>query len=91
MASVCGILLVPCLGKGIYESVISSLICLAIGTMLGDAILHLIPQVNAQWFSNARSRDAPGNSLIRSIIRSHRSFIRLFRTDRLTLLLGLIG
>ena len=46
MASVCGILVVPCLGKGIYESVISCLICLAIGTMLGDAVLHLIPQVN---------------------------------------------
>ena len=41
--SLIGVLLVPCFHSDTYQKLMTSFICLAIGTMLGDALLHLIP------------------------------------------------
>ena len=43
VASLGGVLLVPCLNTNVYEKLMSMFICLGVGTMLGDGFLHLIP------------------------------------------------
>lgn len=43
LASLVGVTLVPCLNSAIYERLMTSFVCLGIGTMLGDAFLHIIP------------------------------------------------
>ena len=40
-----GGLLFPCLQKDFIQDVLTLFIGLAVGTMAGDALLHLIPQV----------------------------------------------
>lgn len=42
-ASLVGVVMVPFLSQKIYGHLISMFICLAIGTLVGDALLHLIP------------------------------------------------
>ena len=39
-----GAVFVPCMSGFVYEAVIQSMIALAVATLTGDAILHLIPQ-----------------------------------------------
>lgn len=42
-ASVFGILFLPCVSERVYNSLMSTLVGLAMGTLFSDAILHLIP------------------------------------------------
>lgn len=46
MSSLFAIAIIPCLGKTIYNKVMSFLVALAVGTLAGDAFLHLIPHVS---------------------------------------------
>ena len=45
IASMVGILIVPCLAYSIYTNMLTLMIGLAIGTLISDATLHLIPEV----------------------------------------------
>ncbi|CAF0720855.1 unnamed protein product [Brachionus calyciflorus] len=40
-----GIVLLPCFNKAIYEDILMALTSLAVGTLLSDAMLHIIPEV----------------------------------------------
>jgi hypothetical protein len=40
-----GIILLPCFNKLIYADILSFLSSLAVGTLLSDAMLHILPEV----------------------------------------------
>ncbi|XP_033118397.1 zinc transporter ZIP12-like [Anneissia japonica] len=44
LASLGGVVILPCIGKESYYYIIQLLIALAVATLAGDAILHLLPQ-----------------------------------------------
>ena len=46
LTSVAGILVIPCLGKEAVRYVIAFLVGLAVGSLVGDSILHLVPHVS---------------------------------------------
>jgi hypothetical protein len=55
-----GIILLPCLKKSFYFSVLDALNGLAVGTLLSDAFLHMIPDV-----LNLSSLEKTDDSIIR--------------------------
>jgi hypothetical protein len=44
-----GIILLPCFNKSIYMDVLSFLSSLAVSTLLSDAMLHIVPEVNENY------------------------------------------
>lgn len=46
LMSLLGVATIPFIGKSMYKKVLSLLVALAVGTLAGDAILHLIPHVS---------------------------------------------
>ena len=52
--AVLGGLFVPCMSEGFYDKTIQTMIALAVATLTGDAVLHLLPQVsNGQFIPNS--------------------------------------
>ncbi|KAG1706196.1 Zinc transporter ZIP12 [Nymphon striatum] len=58
LASLIGLLLLPIMGRGIYKYIMAGCIALAFSTMVGDAILHLLPQA-LELHSHASHGDSP--------------------------------
>lgn len=54
LLSLLGIVLIPLMGKVFFKFLLSFLVALAVGTLSGDALLHLIPHVSlAPWRQEA--------------------------------------
>lgn len=45
LTSLAGVATIPFFGKSMYKKVLATLVALAIGTLAGDSLLHLLPHV----------------------------------------------
>ncbi|KAL3837321.1 hypothetical protein ACJMK2_022687 [Sinanodonta woodiana] len=45
VCSVGGALIIPCAGKNLYQMMMATFVGLAVGTLTGDALIHLLPEV----------------------------------------------
>lgn len=44
--SALGFLIIPLLSESVYETMMAGFVALAFGTLTGDALLHMLPEVN---------------------------------------------
>ena len=45
LASLAGVAIIPFIGKAIYKKALTMLVALAVGSLTGDSLLHLLPHV----------------------------------------------
>ena len=45
LCAVAGVVFLPCLNSDVYLNVLQTMMALAVATLVGDAVIHLIPQV----------------------------------------------
>ena len=63
MLSLTVIAMIPCLKKSFYDKVMAFLVALAVGTLCGDALLHLIPHAFIEGANNAAGIEVRRNFL----------------------------
>ena len=51
ITSLAGVATIPFMGKSIYKKILALLVALAVGSLTGDSLLHLLPHVRTVTFS----------------------------------------
>ncbi|XP_060113172.1 zinc transporter ZIP10 [Heteronotia binoei] len=60
LLSLLGVILIPIINQGCFKFLLTFLVALAVGTMSGDALLHLLP--HSQGVHNHTHHEGPGHS-----------------------------
>uniref|UniRef100_A0A182QQ70 Zinc transporter foi n=1 Tax=Anopheles farauti TaxID=69004 RepID=A0A182QQ70_9DIPT len=68
--SLCGLLgvvVIPCMDKHFYHHVLQFLVALAVGTLCGDALLHLLPHAMMSSMENAKAGNAHDSMMYKGL------------------------
>ena len=52
LTSLGGVATIPFFGKKMYKKILATLVALAVGTLAGDSLLHLLPHVQTSLLHN---------------------------------------
>ena len=52
LTSLVGVATIPFFGKKMYKKILATLVALAVGTLAGDSLLHLLPHVQTSLLHN---------------------------------------
>ncbi|XP_014223625.1 zinc transporter foi isoform X2 [Trichogramma pretiosum] len=83
--SLCGLLgvaVIPVMGKSYYQQLIQFLVALAVGTLCGDAFIHLIPHAMMGAHTHADDKDSEHNANIWKGFAGMLLLIVFFITER---------
>ena len=89
LCGIFGVLVIPIMQKVFYQHLIQFLVALAVGTMAGDALLHLLPHALVMGFDMPHEMaEAFENQAVWKLFFALMSFVSFFLLERLINIVG---